>query len=226
MNDVTAFVPMRHESERVPGKNFRLFHGRPLFHYVLEALSKVDAITKIVVDTDSPMIRESCNLHFPNITCVERPLHLRDGRIPMTDVLQHDARLFPSDWYLQTHSTNPLLKHSTIARALDCLQKESSRHDSLFSVSRLQARLYDAVGKPINHNPKVLLRTQDLPPVLMENSNLYIFTSDQIERGQRFGERPLMLEMDPVEATDIDNQRDFELAEALFSLISRTQVHP
>ena len=89
-------------------------------------------------------------------------------------------------------------------------------NDSLFSVTRLQTRLYDALGKPINHDPSVLLRTQDLPPVYEENSNLYLFTADTLrERGNRIGERPLLFEIDALEATDIDDETQFTLAQAL-----------
>lgn len=215
---VTALVPMRHESERVPGKNYRMFHGRPLFHHILETLSSVPAIDRIVVDTDSPTITSSCSIDFPAVVCVARPPHLRDGRTPMTDVLQHDIQDFPSQWYLQTHSTNPLLKPSTVVDAIAHLEAALDRHDSLFTVSRIQARLFDAAGAPINHDPNHLLRTQDLPPILMENSNLYLFTREQIQRGRRYGDRPVLFEMDPLEAVDIDDETGFRLAEAIHGL--------
>ena len=86
------------------------------------------------------------------------------------------------------------------------------------SVTRLQTRLYDADARPLNHDPKVLLRTQDLPPVFEENSGMYVFTREQIAEGRRFGDRPLLFEIDPVEAVDIDEEADFALAEALHRL--------
>ena len=82
-------------------------------------------------------------------------------------------------------------------------------------MTRWQTRLYDADGTPINHDPDVLLRTQDLPPVYEENSNLYLFTADQIAAGRRIGKRPILFEIDPLEAVDIDDEADFVLAEAL-----------
>ena len=121
----------------------------------------------------------------------------------------------PSDWYLQTHTTNPLLRSNTIEAALDRMETDTTGHDSLFSVTRWQTRLYAADGSPINHDPNVLLRTQDLPPVYEENSNLYLFTRDQILAGRRIGDQPILFEVDPLEAVDIDVETDFVLAEAL-----------
>jgi CMP-N-acetylneuraminic acid synthetase len=133
----------------------------------------------------------------------------------MTDVLQYDASQIPSEWYLQTHTTNPLLRASTIEAALDRMEQEAGDRDSLFSVTRLQTRLYAADGSALNHDPKVLLRTQDLPPIYEENSNLYLFTAEQIAEGRRMGDRPILFEIDPLEAVDIDEEPDFALAEAL-----------
>lgn len=212
---VTAFMPMRHSSERVPGKNYRLFNGLPLFHHALRALLSVEAVQQVVIDTDSPTIIEQCSKEFPSVVCIDRPAHLLGGEIPMTEILRHDAGLFPSDWYLQTHSTNPLLTSVTIASAIKQLDQCLGEFDSLFSVTRLQTRLYDAHFQPVNHDPRVLLRTQDLPPLFEENSNIYLFSAGQIGEGRRFGDRPLLFEMDPLEAVDIDEEHDFVLAETL-----------
>jgi CMP-N-acetylneuraminic acid synthetase len=212
---LVAFVPMRHSSERVPGKNYRLFNGRPLFHHIVSTLLRVDRVEEIVIDTDSPTVKEQVAAEFPKVRVIDRPGHLLGGDVPMTEVLRHDASVVRCDWYLQTHTTNPLLSAATIDAALDRLEAEQDRYDSLFSVTRRHTRLYDAAGAPINHDPAVLLRTQDLPPVFEENSNLYVFTADQIAAGRRMGARPLLFEIDALEAMDIDEEPDFVLAETL-----------
>ena len=90
-------------------------------------------------------------------------------------------------------------------------------YDSLFSVTKVRTRLWDSLARPINHNPAILLRTQDLPPVYEENSCIYIFTRNTLEsRHNRIGERPLMFEIDPIEAWDIDEELDFHIAEILY----------
>lgn len=212
---VVAFVPMRHSSERVKGKNYRPLAGRPLYHHIVATLLAVPEIDRVVIDTDSDTIRDDAAAAFPTVTVVERPEHLRDGAIPMNDVLLNDVRRVPADLYLQTHSTNPLLRPGTISRAIGAF-RASTEHDSLFSVTRLQTRLWSADGQPLNHDPKVLLRTQDLPPVFEENSCLYLFTRALLEgRGTRIGDRPLLFEIERDEAWDIDEESDFRIAEAL-----------
>ncbi len=160
---VTALVPMRHHSQRVPAKNYRLLNGVPLYQHIIATLLQVPEVSEVVVDTDSPVIIEGLQSTFPTVKVIERPPELRADDISMNTILLHDISQAPADFYLQTHSTNPLLKASTITRAIKTMLDTYPAHDSLFSVTRLQTRLYDQDGKAINHDPKVLIQTQDLP---------------------------------------------------------------
>jgi len=213
---IVALVPMRHHSERVPGKNYRPLAGKPLYAWIIETLLAVPEIAQIVVDTDSPTIMEGLRRDYPAVQVIERPPHLRDGNIPMNEVLLHDTAQFPADFYLQTHSTNPLLRAETVRRAISRFLDGYPAYDSLFGVTRLQTRLWDALARPINHNPAILLRTQDLPPIYEENSCIYIFTRENLARRRnRIGERPLMYEIPAEEAWDIDEELDFAIADFL-----------
>jgi len=218
MNEkIVALVPMRHYSERIPGKNYRSFSGRPLFHYIVENLIQCPYIDDIVIDTDSPRIKEDATVNFSSVLLLDRPEHLREPSIPMNDVLLHDVTQIDADFYLQTHSTNPLLHSSTITGAIEFFLKNHPSYDSLFSVTKIQTRLWDELTRPINHNPAILLRTQDLPSIYEENSCLYIFSRDILEeRHNRIGQRPLMFEIDPIEAWDIDVESDYTIAEVLY----------
>lgn len=219
---VVAIVPMRHDSERVPGKNYRPLGGRPLFHHIVETLLASPAISKVAIDTDSEVVRDSARVAFPDVEVLERPPHLRDGMIPMNDILLHDVRRLNGDLYLQTHSTNPLLRTSTVTAAIERLLGDRES-DSLFGVTRLQTRLWNADGTPMNHDTAVLVRTQDLPPVYEENSCVYLFTRDSLERrGSRIGERPILFEIPRDEAWDIDEELDFRIAEVLYELRGRS----
>jgi len=214
---IVALVPMRHSSERVPGKNHRLFCGKPLFSYIIRSLSTCPKISTIVVDTDSHVIKDHLTDEFPHVRLIDRPENLRAGEIPMNDVLIHDVGIVKADFYLQTHSTNPLLSPQTINRAIEMFLQERSTYDSLFSVTRIQVRLWDSLCRAVNHNPSMLLRTQDLPPLFEENSCLYIFSRQTLEESHnRIGRRPLMFKIDRREAWDIDEEIDFELAEFLY----------
>jgi CMP-N-acetylneuraminic acid synthetase len=219
---LAALVPMRHHSQRVPGKNYRPLAGKPLFHHIIETMLAVPAIDKIVVDTDSEPVINDLSQHFPQVKVINRPESLRADDIPMNDILIYDSDQVQADFYLQTHSTNPLLKPETVSRAIKSFLAGYPNHDSLFSVTRLQTRLYDQDGSAINHDPAVLIQTQDLPPIFEENSCLYIFRRENlIKRHHRIGERPMMFEIDAEEAWDIDEELDFEICDFLLSGLTR-----
>ena len=214
---IAAIVPMRHQSLRVPGKNYRPFAGRPLYHHIIDTLRWCPRITQIVIDTDSDLIRADAAKHFPRVEVLLRPEYLRADTTPMNDVLLHTTSAVDAQFYLQTHSTNPLLSSETINRAIDDLLKSYPAYDSLFGVTRTQNRLWDQLARPINHNAGILLRTQDLPPVYAENSCLYLFPRATLEQEHnRIGRRPLMFEIDRAEAVDIDEELDFRVAEAMY----------
>jgi len=134
----------------------------------------------------------------------------------MNEILLYDTTQVKADFYLQTHSTNPLLKPETVSRAIKTFQANYPTCDSLFSVTRWQTRLYDQHGRAINHNPLELVQTQDLPPVYEENSCLYIFTRENLlKRHHRIAEAPFLFEIDPDEAWDIDEELDFAICDFL-----------
>jgi CMP-N-acetylneuraminic acid synthetase len=219
---IIALLPMKGHSERVPNKNIRLFSGKPLFHLVADTLESCDAIGSIIIDTDSERIADDARKHFSKVEIIERPKELQGDFVEMNDIIAHDLKMTGGEHYLQTHSTNPLLTTETLAAAIECYFSSFENHDSLFSVTRMQTRLYWESGEPINHNPKELLRTQDLPPVFEENSNIFIFSKSSFTSAgnKRIGLRPVMFPMDKMEAVDIDEESDFRLAEMLYRIRS------
>ena len=213
---IVALVPIRHHSQRVPGKNYRPLAGKPLFHHILSTLLACPEISQVVVDTDSPPVMDGLRQHFPSVHILERPEALRADTVPMNEILMYDTSQVEADLYLQTHTTNPLLRQETVSRAIQTLLASYPAYDSLFSVTRLQTRLWDALGRAINHNPAILLQTQDLPPVYEENSCMYIFSRETLlKRRNRLGERPLMFEIEAAEAWDIDEELDFAITDFL-----------
>jgi len=214
---IAALVPMRHHSQRVPGKNYRPLAGKPLFHHIISTLLACPEISQVVVDTDSQPVIDGLHEHFPSVQVIERPEHLRADIVSMNEILAYDTAQVEADLYLQTHSTNPLLQPASISKAIHALISQYPAYDSLFSVTRLQARLWDQLGRAINHNPAILLQTQDLPPVYEENSCIYIFNRQTLlNRRNRLGERPMMFELSPQEAWDIDEEIDFAITNFLY----------
>ena len=181
LEKIVALVPMRHDSKRVPGKNYRPMCGKPLYAHIIETLLSVESISQVVVDTDSPPVIEGLARDFPKVKVLLRSEELRADTTPTNEILVYDTAQVPADLYLQT-------------------------------------RLWDELGRAVNHNPAVLLRTQDLPPIYEENSCIYLFTRDTlISKRNRLGERPMMFEIDAREATDIDVELDFVIAETLMA---------
>jgi CMP-N-acetylneuraminic acid synthetase len=224
MTKLVALVPMRHHSQRVPGKNYRLLVGKPLYQHIIETLLAVPLIAEIVVDTDSDPVMDGLRRNFPQVKIINRPEHLRADDVPMNEILLHDTDQVPADFYLQTHSTNPLLKPETVSRAINLFLAGYPTRDSLFSVTRLQTRLYDKDGNAINHNPKELIQTQDLPPVYEENSCIYIFNRANLAaKRHRISDHPLMFEVAVDEAWDIDEELDFAICNFLLSRHSKNE---
>lgn len=218
MLKITALLPMKVHSERVPDKNIKNFCGRPLYHAVLSTLLQSKYIDKVVINTDSDIIKEDALKNFERVVIIDRPKEIQGDFVSMNDIIAYDLSKIEGEHFLQTHSTNPLLQTDTIDLAIGTYFKNLNQFDSLFSVTRLQTRLYWKDGVPINHNPNELLRTQDLPPVYKENSNFYIFSKKSfVDAGRaRIGLKPQMFEISKLEAVDIDEPEDWGIAEVLY----------
>jgi CMP-N-acetylneuraminic acid synthetase len=220
--NITLLLPMKGNSERVPNKNLKLFNGKPLFHAIIDKLITSKYINKVIINTDSDLIAESAiNAYKDFIFIHKRPENIQGDFISMNKIIEHDLNNSDSDIYIQTHSTSPLLVIKSLDSAIERMLSKSKNFDSIFSVTKIQTRFYDKKGVPFNHNPKELIRTQDLEPLFEENSGFYIFTKDSFKNAdnKRIGVRPLMFEIDKIEAIDIDEPSDFIIAETLHKLL-------
>jgi CMP-N-acetylneuraminic acid synthetase len=208
---------MKGNSERVPNKNLRPFCGKPLCHWTILNLQNSHYVKDIVVNTDSREIAETIRQNFDRVKIIDRPNEIRGDFVSMNTIIAYDLSQLPGEHFLQTHSTNPLLSTDTIDKAIELYFHNLGTYDSLFAVTRHNARFYWNDGRPINHDPQEMLRTQDLPPILEENSNLYIFSKESFKQSgnRRIGMRPYMFEINKLEAIDIDEEDDFLLAELL-----------
>jgi CMP-N-acetylneuraminic acid synthetase len=214
---IVALVPMRHDSERVPAKNRRLFAGQPLYTYILNSLLSAECVGHVIVDTDSEEINLAITERYGDaVTLVDRPQELLGGDVPMNDIIKHDMSISKAEYFLQTHTTNPMLGSDTIDDSIRCYFSNRDRYDSLFTVTKRNVRLWGKGANPLNHDPKKLIRTQDMEPFYEENSCLYIFDREiMFDRGARIGKKPYMYELNKYESMDIDDQEDFDLLERI-----------
>lgn len=221
IKNVTALVPMKGHSERVPNKNMRDFGGAPLYHAIMATLDKSRYVEKVIINTDSEVIAEDATKHWKKVQINWRPEELRGDFVSMNDVINYDVdKEKACDVFMQTHSTNPLLTTETLDAAIAYYFKSVDEgYDSVFGVTKFQSRFYWADGRAINHNPAELIRTQDLPPIFEENSNFYIFSRESFKAAgnKRIGLHPAMFAENKLEAIDIDDPDDFALALALYN---------
>ncbi len=213
-----ALLPMKGNSERVPNKNMRNFDGAPLYHAVMKSLLASKYIENVVINTDSDIIAKNAKETFGDrIIIIDRPKKIQGDMVSMNEIINYDLTQLEGEYFLQTHSTNPLLRTETIDKAIEKYFEGLGKFDSVFGVTKVQTRFYDKDAKPINHNPEELLRTQDLEPLYEENSNFYIFSKEAFANAgkKRIGLKPRVFEVNKLEAVDIDEPEDFKLAELL-----------
>ena len=214
-----ALLPMKAHSERVSGKNFRSFAGKPLFRWILDTLLSVPEIERVIINTDARDVLAGYGLmESARVLIRDRATGLCGDHMSMNRILEDDIGVIDSGRYVMTHTTNPLLSAGTIRAALRTYEEgvAAGRGDSLFTVNRFQTRFYRLDGSPVNHDLNNLVRTQDLEPWFEENSNLYVFNRGSFAATQaRIGKKPLMFETPRIESVDIDDAEGWQIAERL-----------
>jgi len=224
---VTALLPMKGHSERVPSKNTRIFGKDPLFFHILRSLESAKYVDQILVDTDSLQIISLLKQNFPRVSIIERPKHLLGDKVPMNSIIEHDIQYIKTDHFLQTHATNPLLKPDTIDYAIKCyFEGLNEGFDSVIGVTKYQTRFYDHNKIPVNHDPQIMLPSQDMLPLYEDNSNFYIISIDNfMANKKRVGKTPLFVEVPKIECIDIDEPEDFIIAEAVYDFILNKNIN-
>ena len=213
---VVALLPMKANSERVKGKNFRELAGKPLFKWILDELLAVEEIDKVVINTDARHILEENGLvETDRVMIRDRKPELCGDFVSMNLILADDIDAVAADTFIMTHTTNPLISSKTIKEGLDKFHSATDK-DSLFTVNKIQTRFYREDGSAVNHDPDNLIRTQDLEPWFEENSCLFYFSKTSFGKtNARIGEKPLMMVTPPLESLDIDEPHDWEMVAAL-----------
>ncbi len=213
---IAALLPMKANSERVKGKNFKEFSGKPLFRWILDTLLEIDEIDIVVINTDArSILAENGLVDSDRVMIRDRNAEICGDMVSMNLVLADDIANVDADMYLMTHTTNPLLGVGTIRKSILAFQsaRENTSADSLFTVNKIQTRFYREDVSAVNHDPDNLIRTQDLEPWYEENSNLYLFTKESFQNSNaRIGKKPMMMEESKFESIDIDEKEDWDFA--------------
>ena len=212
-----AFVPIKLNNERLPGKNTKRFtNGKPLICYILSTLLNVDNIDEIYVYCSNEEIIK----YLPEgIIYQKRDTYYDLSTTSFNEVLTSFAKLIEADVYVLTHATAPFIASDSISLGVDKVL--SGQYDSALSVSKLQEFIWKD-GKPFNYEVDNIPRTQDLEPLYTETCGLYVYTKDLIlNKKRRIGDKPYLIEVSKVEACDINTASDFIIADAIFQMKSK-----
>ena len=208
-----ALVPAKLKSDRVPFKNIKMLGGIPLVNYTIRTLNKVPGIDEIIIFASDPSICSHLQ-HGLKYKFLERPEYLDTQETKIQDIIREFLKKTDADTIVLFHITSPFLRAETVS---DCIEKvNSGKYDSAFSAYEIKKFCWYK-GKPLNYSLKANTpRTQDIDPVIVEQSSLYVFKREVFEKkGQRISEKPYIKLIDHFEGHDIDTSEDFRIAELI-----------
>jgi CMP-N-acetylneuraminic acid synthetase len=205
------FIPIKHNSQRVHRKNFRIFCNEPLYKHTLLKLKN----HTVFVDTDSEEIIDEIHKdsRMKHVSAYKRNKLLIGHEISVCELIKDFIIRFDiKEPITQIHVTSPFLEIKTLEKAYN----ELETHDSVASCNEIRSRFWrkETYGFcPVNHNPLKMEQTQDLPCLYEENSAFYMFYPDVIKTtGNRIGKNPKFYKTSYPENLDIDTEEDWKYA--------------
>jgi CMP-N-acetylneuraminic acid synthetase len=218
---IIAFVPIKLNNQRLPGKNVKSFeNGKPLCYYIFQTLLTLNDVDEVFVYCSDTHIIDFIP---PQIRFLQRSTSLDQDSTKINEVLTSFARDVFADIYIMAHATAPFITNTSIEKGLAAVQ--SGEYDSAFSAKKLQTFLWEN-ERPLNYKLDNIPRTQDLMPIFEETNGFYIYTSDIIcKQNRRIGNKPRIIEVSKIESLDIDEQIDFDIANAVFNNLLRKSFY-
>lgn len=207
---IVAFVPIKLNNQRLPGKNLLPLGGKPMCRRIFEALLEVEGLDEVVAYCSD----EALIPYLPDgARFLRRPEALDGDLVKGAEIYASFLSDVEADAYVLAHATSPFVRPESIQRGVDAIL--SGGHDSAFAAQRVQTFAWFR-GEPLNYSLDDVPRTQDIEPVWVETSAFYAFRREVFERGgRRIGDSPLIVEVDGMEAVDVDEPADYELAKRM-----------
>jgi N-acylneuraminate cytidylyltransferase len=225
-----AIIPARGGSKRIPRKNIKPFHGKPMIAYSIEAAKQSDCFDRILVSTDDEEIAAVAK-EWGAETPFIRPAKIADDFATTMDVMKHAVDWCKEQgWQLDKvcciYATAPFLSSSSLKEGLTILQDAAI--DYAFSATTFAFPIQRALG--LNKNGTVTMvqpehrntRSQDLPEAIHDAGQFYWGQAEAyLQQRPFFGSQSKAVLLPRKQVQDIDTPEDWEFAEALFSAIKR-----
>lgn len=223
---ILAIIPARGGSRRLPGKNIKRLHGKPLLQWAIESVSGVKDINRVIVSTDCPEIAEIAEKSGAEVPFI-RPAELASSTSPSVDVIKHALQFYEAqgehfDYVLLLQPTSPIRNAQHTQGAIELLKEKHADavvsvcecdHSPLWSNTLPDDQSMESFIRPELKNT----RSQDLPDYFRLNGAIYITKVSRF-----FEENSLLLSsniyayiMDGESSVDIDHELDFLLAETI-----------
>lgn len=209
---ITAVVPVRKGSQRVPSKNLRPFADTTILELKLKTLKESGVFDDIVVNTDS---EEAIAIAIANgVSYHRRDEYFASSVCSGSDFAVHLAETTDTDIFVYSPSTSPFVSIETMK---ECVKKfkESDDIDCVATVSAVKQFLWFD-NKAVNYDPQNTPRSQDLPDFVALNFGFTVMKKETIIRKKNFvGDTPMFVVTSDIESIDIDNEIDFFIAEQI-----------
>lgn len=211
--NIVAFVPAKGHSERVPGKNVAVLDGEHLFRRKLRQALDCPAISEVCLDTESAEIAGLAS-DLP-VAHLNRPAELASNATDGHEMFAWECSQRPdADMWVQLLCTAPFITADTISRAIEALLADPEA-DSLVGVSSAKQYCWEN-GQP-SYGTGRIPNSVDLPVTRIEAMSLYIVRRPPSGEGptRRYGTRPILFDLDPIEQIDINRAEDLAFAETV-----------
>jgi regulator of RNase E activity RraA/CMP-N-acetylneuraminic acid synthetase len=210
---IVAFIPAKGHSERVRDKNLSILDGEFLFKRKLRQALDCPLIDEVCLDTESDALAELAT-DLP-ISRLVRPTSLASNATDGHEMFAWECSQRPdADIWIQLLCTAPFVSPATITRAIDALLADPEA-DSLVAVTRAKQYCWD--GQTPAYGTGRIPNSVDLPATVVEAMSLYIVrraTTGEVPV-RRYGTRPILFELDPMETIDINHGSDLVIAETI-----------
>ena len=224
---ITAIIPARGGSKRIPLKNIMSINGKPLIVYSIEQALQSKLVDRVVVSTDDGEIAHISKEHGAEV--IKRTLKLATDTATSESALIHvldelDKHGESPDYIVFLQCTSPIRKDGDIDKAIMTIKESGA--DSLFSAYRFDKyiwRINDGLPVSINFDyKKERWREQDFPTQYQENGSIYVIKPWVLRKNNsRFGGKLAVYEMDCLDSFQIDTQEDIYMCECILRMKSK-----